>query len=54
MDARFTLLEIKFVLQMDALQNKLSLVMAGLVKLLVTAQRFFPPGQISYSLRFCA
>jgi len=49
MDARFTLLEIKFVLQMDALQNKLLIklslvIMAGLVKLLVTAQRFFPPG----------
>jgi len=45
MEARFTLLETKFVLQMDALQNKLliklSLVMVGLVGLLVTAQRFF-------------
>jgi len=45
MDARFTLLETKFVLQMDALQNKLliklSLVMVGLIGLLVTAQRFF-------------
>jgi len=45
MDARFTLLETKFVLQMDALQNKLliklTLVMVGLGGLLVTAQRFF-------------
>jgi len=48
MDTRFVSLESKFKLQMDALQNKLliklSLVMVGLVGLLVTAQRFFPPG----------
>jgi len=46
MDARFTAMETKFALQMEALQNKLliklSLVMVGLVGLLVTAQRFFP------------
>jgi len=48
MDTRFVSLESKFKLQMDALQNKLliklSLVMVGLIGLLVTAQRFFPPG----------
>jgi len=45
MEARFTLLETRFALQMDALQNKLliklSLVVVGLVGLLVTAQRIF-------------
>jgi len=48
MDARFTLLETKFALQMDALQNKLliklSLVMLGLVGLLEVVPRFFPHG----------
>jgi len=45
-DGKFAAMDGKFALQMDALQNKLliklSLVMAGLMGLMVTAQRFFP------------